>query len=49
METIPFASNSSLTLSNVAVKMLKELFVEGEIYPIQITKAFKEEPTNMFM
>jgi len=32
METIPFASNSSLTLSNVAVKMLKELFVEGEIY-----------------
>ena len=32
METLPFASNSNITLSAVAVKMLKELFEEGEIY-----------------
>jgi DNA polymerase V len=32
METLPFASNSSITLSNVAVKMLKTIFEEGEIY-----------------
>ncbi|MBC7525193.1 MAG: Y-family DNA polymerase [Flavobacterium sp.] len=32
METLPFASNSSLTLSTVAIKMLHELFKEGEIY-----------------
>ncbi len=32
METLPFASNSSLTLSTVAIKMLHELFEEGEIY-----------------
>ena len=32
LETIPFASNSNITISNVAVKLLKELFVEGEIY-----------------
>lgn len=32
LETIPFASNSSLTISNVAVKMLKEIFEEGAIY-----------------
>jgi DNA polymerase V len=31
-ETLPFASNSSLTLSNTAIKMLKNLFEEGEIY-----------------
>ena len=31
-ETLPYASNSSITLSNVAVKMLKEIFEEGEIY-----------------
>ncbi|MDD2985476.1 Y-family DNA polymerase [Flavobacterium sp.] len=31
-ETLPFASNSSLTLSNTAIKMLKKLFKEGEIY-----------------
>ncbi|MFN3969351.1 Y-family DNA polymerase [Flavobacterium sp.] len=32
METLPFASNSSITISNLAVKMLKEIFEEGEIY-----------------
>ncbi len=30
--TLPFASNSSITISNVAIKMLQELFEEGEIY-----------------
>lgn len=32
METLPFASNSSITISNLAVKMLKTIFEEGEIY-----------------
>ena len=32
LETLPFASNSNITLSSVAVKMLKEIFEEGEIY-----------------
>lgn len=32
MENLPFASNSSITISNLAVKMLKEVFEEGEIY-----------------
>lgn len=32
LETLPFASNSSITISAVAVKMLKEIFEEGEIY-----------------
>jgi len=32
METLAFASNSSITLSNLAVKMLKSIFEEGEIY-----------------
>jgi DNA polymerase V len=32
MQTLPFASNSSITISNLAVKMLKEVFEEGEIY-----------------
>ena len=32
LETIPFASNSSITISNLAVKLLKDLFQEGEIY-----------------
>jgi DNA polymerase V len=32
METLPFASNSNITLSSLAVKMLKEVFEEGEIY-----------------
>ncbi|MBP6460029.1 MAG: Y-family DNA polymerase [Crocinitomicaceae bacterium] len=32
METLPFASNSSITISNLALKMLKEIFEEGEIY-----------------
>lgn len=32
METLPFASNSSITISTLAVKMLKEIFEEGEIY-----------------
>ena len=32
LETLPFASNSSITISNLAVKMLKTMFEEGEIY-----------------
>ena len=32
METLSFASNSSITISNLAVKMLKSIFQEGEIY-----------------
>ncbi|WP_317125792.1 Y-family DNA polymerase [Flavobacterium silvisoli] len=32
METLPFASNSSITISNAALKMLKSIFEEGEIY-----------------
>lgn len=32
METLPFASNSSITISTLAVKMLKDIFEEGEIY-----------------
>ena len=32
LETLPFASNSNLTLSSVAVKLLKEIFEEGELY-----------------
>jgi DNA polymerase V len=32
METLAFASNSSITLSNLAVKMLKSIFEAGEIY-----------------
>ena len=32
IETLPFASNSSITISNLAVKMLKTMFEEGEIY-----------------
>ena len=32
METLPFASNSNITLGSVAVKMLAALFEEGEIY-----------------
>jgi len=32
METLPFASNSSITLSSLTVKMLKSMFEEGEIY-----------------
>ncbi|WP_264520165.1 Y-family DNA polymerase [Flavobacterium sp. N1994] len=32
METLPFASNSSITISNAAIKMLKTIFEEGEIY-----------------
>ena len=32
MDTLPFASNSNITLSSVAVKMLTEMFEEGEIY-----------------
>ncbi len=32
METLPFASNSSITISNAAIKMLKIMFEEGEIY-----------------
>jgi DNA polymerase V len=32
METLPFASNSSITIGGLAVKMLKGMFEEGEIY-----------------
>jgi DNA polymerase V len=32
LETLPFASNSNITISSIAVKMLKEIFEEGEIY-----------------
>ncbi|WP_293873695.1 Y-family DNA polymerase [Flavobacterium sp.] len=32
IHTLPFASNSSITISNAAVKMLKAIFEEGEIY-----------------
>ena len=32
IETLPFASNSSITISNAALKMLKTIFEEGEIY-----------------
>ena len=32
MELLPFASNSSITISNLAVKMLKTMFEEGGIY-----------------
>lgn len=32
LETLPFASNSTITLSNLAVKMLKDLFEEGASY-----------------
>ena len=32
METLPFASNSSITISSLAIKMLKDVFEEGEIY-----------------
>jgi DNA polymerase V len=32
MESLPFASNSSITISAVAIKMLKEIFEEGEMY-----------------
>jgi DNA polymerase V len=32
LETLPFASNSSITISLAAIKMLFEIFEEGEIY-----------------
>lgn len=32
LETLPFASNSTITISNLAIKMLQEIFEEGEIY-----------------
>jgi DNA polymerase V len=32
IDTLPFASNSSITISNAAIKMLKSIFEEGEIY-----------------
>lgn len=31
-ETLSYASNSSITISNIAIKMLDEIFEEGEIY-----------------
>jgi DNA polymerase V len=45
METLPFASNSSITISNLAVKMLKTIFEEGEIYKkagVLVTKIIPE-------
>ncbi|MFC4738634.1 Y-family DNA polymerase [Flavobacterium ponti] len=32
LETLSFASNSNITISNLAIKMLKEIFEEGAIY-----------------
>lgn len=32
LETLPFASNSTITLSNMAIKMVKDLFEEGASY-----------------
>lgn len=32
LETLPFASNSNITISNLAIKMLKEIFEEGAVY-----------------
>jgi DNA polymerase V len=32
LETLPYASNSSITISLAAIKMLSEIFEEGEIY-----------------
>jgi DNA polymerase V len=32
LETLPFASNSSITISLAVIKMLSEIFEEGEIY-----------------
>lgn len=32
LETLPFASNSNITISSVAVQMLEKVFEEGEIY-----------------
>ena len=46
MEMLPYASNSNITLSLLAVKMLKELFEEGEIYKkagIIVTKIIPQD------
>lgn len=32
MQSLPFATNSSITISNTAIKMLQEIYTEGEIY-----------------
>lgn len=32
MHTLPFGTNSGITISNIAIKMLKEIYTEGEIY-----------------
>jgi DNA polymerase V len=32
METLPFATNSTLTISNAAVSLLKKMFEKGERY-----------------
>ncbi|EDO25686.1 predicted protein, partial [Nematostella vectensis] len=32
METLPFATNSGITISNTAIKMLHEIYQEGSIY-----------------
>ncbi len=32
LETLPFASNSNITISSVAVQLLEKVFEEGEIY-----------------
>jgi DNA polymerase V len=45
IETLPFASNSTLTISNCAVRMLQSIFEEGEIYKkagVIITDIFPE-------
>lgn len=32
MHTLPFATNSGITISNIAIKMLSEIYTKGEIY-----------------
>ena len=32
MQSLPFATNSSITISNTAIKMLQEIYTKGEIY-----------------
>ena len=32
MQSLPFATNSGITISNIAIKMLSEIYTKGEIY-----------------
>ena len=52
METLPYASNSSITLSSLAVKMLKEIFEEGEIYKkagVIVTQIIPQDPKQFHL